>query len=122
MKKLLIVEDDKNWADILCRYAAAVGAEARTVVSGGQAMEIIDDWRPDAIVLDMLLAGETAVALLNELRSHADLARLPIVVCSSADVNLEDLRPFGVTALLDKASMRPDEARAIFSEVLDGAE
>ena len=122
MKKLLIVEDDKNWADILCGYTAAVGAEAQVVVSGGQAMEMIDDWRPDAIVLDMLLAGETAVALLNELRSHADLARLPIVVCSSADVNLEDLRPFGVRALLDKALMRPDEARAIFSEVLDGAE
>jgi len=120
MKKLLIVEDDKNWADILCGYAAAVGAEARAVVSGGQAMEMIDNWQPDAIVLDMLLAGETAMALLNELRSHADLARLPIVVCSSAGVNLEDLRPFGVTALLDKASMRPDEARAIFSEVLDG--
>ena len=121
MKKLLIVEDDKNWADILCGYAVAVGAEARAVVSGGQAMEMIDNWQPDAIVLDMLLAGETAVALLNELRSHADLARLPIVVCSSADVNLEDLQPFGVRALLDKASMRPDEVRAIFSEVLDGA-
>lgn len=121
MKKLLIVEDDKNWADILCSYAAAVGADTRVVVSGGQAMEMIDNWWPDAIVLDMLLAGETAVALLNELRSHADLAKLPIVVCSSADVNLADLRPFGVTALLDKVSMRPDEARAIFSEVLDGA-
>ena len=122
MKKLLIVEDDKNWADILCGYAAAVGAEARAVVSGGQAMEMIDNWQPDAIVLDMLLAGETAVVLLNELRSHADLARLPIVVCSNTDVSLEDLRPFGVRALLDKASMRPDEVRAIFSEVLDGAE
>lgn len=121
MKKLLIVEDDKNWADILCGYATAVGVDTRVVVSGGQAMEMIDDWQPDAIVLDMLLAGETAVALLNELRSHADLAKLPIVVCSNADVNLEDLRPFGVTALLDKASMRPDEVRAIFSEVLDGA-
>ena len=122
MKKLLIVEDDKNWADILCGYAAAVGAEARAVVSGGQAMEMIDNWRPDAIILDMLLAGETAVALLNELRSHADLARLPIVVCSNAGVNLADLQPFGVRALLDKASMLPDEVRAVFSEVLDGAE
>lgn len=121
MKKLLIVEDDKNWADILCGYAAAVGADTRVVVSGGQAMEMIDNWQPDAIVLDMLLAGETAVALLNELRSHADLARLPIVVCSNAGVNLADLRSFGVRALLDKSSMRPDEVRAVFSEVLDGA-
>lgn len=121
MKKLLIVEDDKNWADILCSYAAAVGAEARVVASGGQAMEMIDDWQPDAIVLDMLLAGETAVALLNELRSHVDLAKLPIAVCSNADMQLADLRPFGVTALLDKASILPDEVRAIFREVLDGA-
>ena len=121
MKKLLIVEDDKNWADILCSYAVAVGADTRAAVSGGQAMEMIDNWQPDAIVLDMLLAGETAVALLNELRSHADLARLPIVVCSNAGVNLADLQPFGVRALLDKASMLPDEVRAIFREVLDGA-
>ena len=49
MKKLLIVEDDKNWADILCSYAAMVGADTRAVVSGGQAMEMIDNWQPDAL-------------------------------------------------------------------------
>ena len=123
MKKLLIVEDDKNWADILGRFAADVGAEYRVAVSGGQAIEIIDNWQPDALILDMLLAGETAIALLNELRSYADLASLPIVVCTNIDVDLKDLRPLGVKAILNKTSMRPNEARAIFREVLnDGAE
>lgn len=123
MKKLLIVEDDKNWADILGRFAADVGAEYRVVVSGGQAIEIIDDWQPDALILDMLLAGETAIALLNELRSYADLASLSIVVCTNIDVKMDDLRPLGVKAVLNKTSMRPNEARAIFREVLnDGAE
>jgi response regulator baeR len=92
-------------------------------VSGGQAIEIIDDWQPDALILDMLLAGETAIALLNELRSYADLASLPIVVCTNIDVKMDDLRPLGVKAILNKTSMRPNEARAIFREVLnDGAE
>jgi len=123
MKKLLIVEDDKNWADILGKFAADVGAEHRVVVSGGQAIEIIDDWQPDALILDMLLAGETAIALLNELRSYADLASLSIVVCTNIDVKMDDLRPLGVKAILNKTSMRPNEARAIFREVLnDGAE
>lgn len=123
MKKLLIVEDDKNWADILGKFATDVGAEYRVAVSGGQAIEIIDDWQPDALILDMLLAGETAIALLNELRSYADLASLPIVVCTNIDVDLKDLRPLGVKAILNKTSMRPNEARAIFREVLnDGAE
>jgi len=92
MKKLLIVEDDKNWADILGKFAADVGAEHRVVVSGGQAIEIIDDWRPDAVILDMLLAGETAIALLNELRSYADLASLPIVVSKSNCFEANELR------------------------------
>ena len=123
MKKLLIVEDDKNWADILGKFAADVGAEYRVVVSGGQAIEIIDNWQPDALILDMLLAGETAIALLNELRSYADLAGLPIVVCTNIDVKMDDLRPLGVKAILNKTSMRPNEARAVFREVLnDGAE
>ena len=123
MKKLLIVEDDKNWADILGKFAADVGAEYRVAVSGGQAIEIIDDWQPDALILDMLLAGETAIALLNELRSYADLASLSIVVCTNIDVKMDDLRPLGVKSILNKTSMRPNEARAIFREVLnDGAE
>ena len=123
MKKLLIVEDDKNWADILGKLAADVGAKHRVVVSGGQAIEIIDDWQPDALILDMLLAGETAIALLNELRSYADLASLSIVVCTNIDVKMDDLRPLGVKEVLNKTSMRPNEARAIFREVLnDGAE
>ena len=123
MKKLLIVEDDKNWADILGKFAADVWAEHRVAVSGGQAIEIIDDWQPDALILDMLLAGETAIALLNELRSYADLASLSIVVCTNIDVKMDDLRPLGVKAVLNKTSMRPNEARAIFREVLnDGAE
>ena len=123
MKKLLIVEDDKNWADILGKFAADVGAEYRVAVSGGQAIEIIDDWQPDALILDMLLAGETAIALLNELRSYADLASLPIVVCTNIDAKMDDLCPLGVKAILNKTSMRPNEARAIFREVLnDGAE
>ena len=123
MKKLLIVEDDKNWADILGKFAADVGAEHQVAVSGGQAIKIIDDWKPDALILDMLLAGETAIALLNELRSYADLASLLIAVCTNIDVKMDDLRPLGVKAILNKTSMRPNEARAIFREVLnDGAE
>lgn len=123
MKKLLIVEDDKNWSDILGKFATDVGTEYRVAVSGGQAIEIIDDWQPDALILDMLLTGETAIALLNELRSYADLASLPIVVCTNIDVKMDDLRPLGVRAILNKTSMRPNEVRAIFREVLnDGAE
>ena len=94
MKRVLIVEDDAMWAAVLTRYASGVDAEVRTVVSGGQAMDMIDSWRPDALVLDMLLAGETGMALLNELRSHDDLAKLPAILCTSVGLKLPDVEDF----------------------------
>jgi len=44
MKKLLIVEDDKNWADILGKFAADVGAEHQVAVFSGLVAEIIYEW------------------------------------------------------------------------------
>lgn len=115
MKKLLIIEDDPQWAAVLERYALEAGYTARTVVAAGQAIAMLDEWRPDGLVLDMLLAGETGMALLNELQSHEDLVRLPVVVCSNVVLDPDQLRPFGVWAVLDKARMTPDDVRAALS-------
>ena len=51
MKKLLIIEDDPQWAAVLERYALEAGYTARTVVAAGQAIAMIDEWRPDGLVL-----------------------------------------------------------------------
>ena len=58
MKKLLIIEDDPQWAAVLERYALEAGYTARIVVAAGQAIAMLDEWQPDGLVLDMLLVGE----------------------------------------------------------------
>ncbi len=122
MKRVLIVEDDAMWVAVLSRYARGVDAEVRTVVSGGQAMDVIDSWQPDALVVDMLLAGETGMALLNELRSHDDLAKLPVVLCTGVGLKLSDVADFGVVAVLDKSTMKPEDVKSALIEVLYGGE
>ena len=118
MKRLLIIEDDPAWAEILGRYARDVETETHVALSGGEAIEMIDQWRPDALLLDMLLAGETGVALLNELRSHDDLAKLPVVVCSSLELDKTQLTPFGVQEVLDKSQATPEEIRMALRRAL----
>ena len=122
MKKLLIIEDDPQWAAVLERYVLEAGYTARTVVAAGQAIAMIDEWRPDGLVLDMLLAGETGMVLLNELQSHEDLSLLPVVVCSNVVLDLDQLRSFGVRAVLDKARMTPDDVRVALSVLGEEAE
>lgn len=118
MKKVLIVEDDPVWAKLMQYYISETGAESQVVIAPGQALEMIDDWHPDALVLDMLLASETGMALLNELKSHEDLANLPIIVCSNVGITRDDMEPFGVRAVLDKSTMTPAQVRQALTEVL----
>ena len=120
MKKVLIVEDDPTWADILTRYVEQLGAEAAVVNSPQAAMNALDDNLPDLILLDMLLATETGMALLNELRSYDDLARVPVAVCTNVDgVGLEQLASFGVRAVLDKSSMAPSDVKNTIKGILN---
>lgn len=118
MKRVLIVEDDPAWAKLLQHYVSGANADSRVVISPGQALEMIDQWKPDALILDMLLASETGMALLNELKSHEDLAGLPIIVCSNVGITSDDMESFGVRAVLDKSTMTPAQVRQALTEVL----
>lgn len=118
MKRALIVEDNPVWADILVQYCLAAGLASTVVRSPQAAMDSLDQVLPEVIILDMLLATETGMALLNEMRSYDDLAAVPIVVCSSVPIsNLESLEPYGVVAIMNKADLTP--SRVV--EVLRGA-
>lgn len=123
MKRLLLVEDDPTWTALLTRYAARDGWSVAAARSPQQAMDLLDEQPCDAILLDMLLAAETGMALLNELRGYDDTARLPVIVCTNVDgLTLEQLAPFGVRSLLSKATLTPHDVSYALREAADARE
>jgi twitching motility two-component system response regulator PilH len=88
---------------------AGAGFTVTHVPHGLAAIEALDRFKPDILVLDIFLPGPNALALLHELQSYADLARLPIIVCSNsaADVPEGALTEYGVSCVIDKTSMQP---------------
>ncbi|CAN5397680.1 response regulator [soil metagenome] len=93
-----------------------------TVISphARHAIDAVDDDKPDAIVLDMLLSGSTAFALMHELQSYGDTGMLPIVLCTNlaADIELDDVKPYGVRRILDKTTMQPGDVVTAVRSVL----
>ena len=67
-------------------------------------MDAIDIKRPDVLVLDVLLPGRMIFTLLHELRSHTDLAVIPVILCTNSAEQLaqEDVRAYGVARFLIK--------------------
>lgn len=118
--KVLIVEDD-NWLGQQYRdFLKRNSFDVELCRNSQSAMEAVDDFNPDVMIVDILLEGTTVFALLHELRSYKDTADIPIIVCSNLaeSVSLEKLEPYGVKRILDKTIMTPDDMLVALKAVL----
>lgn len=118
--RIVIVEDDEWLAEQYVRTLEAAGFAAEYVSNGYEAMGVIDAKPPDLLFLDVLLPGGTIFTLLHEIRSYVDLASIPVVLCTNSAEQLadEDMRAYGVVAVLDKATIKPSEMVAAVKKVL----
>ena len=119
-QRIVVVEDDAWLAEHYLRVLRRAGYEAYHAPNPLDAIDIIDDARPHAILLDVLLTGTTALALLHELKSHSDLADIPVVLATNlADqIEIDDVKSYGVRRILDKATMHPDDITTAMRSVL----
>ncbi len=105
-RRTLIVEDDRVSRRALELLTRASGHETRSAATVAEALDQLEGWKPDCVVLDLMLPDGSGAALLRRVRS----AGLPVrvVVMSGAH-----------GPLLDEAeSLRPD---ALFGKPVDPA-
>jgi len=117
---VLIVEDDEWLAEQHQRVLTIAGYKATVAPHAIAAIQLIDEIHPDAIILDVLLTGNTAFALLHELQSYGDTGSIPIILCTNlaSELSIDNLKPYGVKRILDKTTMAPDDVVAAVRNVL----
>ena len=117
---VLLVEDDPWLAELEASFLVKAGYQVTHAPHAPSAIAKIDKQAPDIIILDVLLTGSTAFALLHELQSYADTKQVPIILCTNmADsLKLEDLGMYGVRRIIDKSSMHPDDLPAAVRSIL----
>lgn len=122
MKKphILIVEDNRWLSEHYERILKQTGYEVTTTGHILAAINVIDDHIPDVIILDVLLTGQTAFTFLHELQSYGDTSIIPVIICTNLaeELNLTDLKPYGVRQILDKTTMIPDDLITTLKAVL----
>ncbi|WP_295771804.1 response regulator [uncultured Mucilaginibacter sp.] len=99
---VVIVEDDKNFADILQDYARDHGYDALMLNEGTNAPEFIKDNMPDAVILDIMLPGKDGWQILKELKADASTKDIPVHLMSAGEAAANRVRKEGAISFMKK--------------------
>jgi DNA-binding response OmpR family regulator len=83
MSKVLIVEDDRDIAELVAHALNKAGHETELLGSGDEALRRARASRPDLIVLDLMLPGVDGLEVCRALRANADTASIPIIMLTA---------------------------------------
>ena len=83
--KILIIEDEKILSEALSVKFEEEGFEVKVVGSGDLALSAALDFKPDVIVLDLLLPKKEGKEVLKEIKINQDIKSTPVVVLSNLD-------------------------------------
>ena len=81
MKKILVVDDEKNIRILFRDELEDDGYEVDTAESGTEALEKVAENPPDLIVLDIRLADMSGIEVLEEIRKTNE--ELPVIMCTA---------------------------------------
>jgi DNA-binding response OmpR family regulator len=100
--RVLIVEDDESLRRIVSRHLRAQGYEVDEASSAeGAAGSLAGGWRPDIVILDLNLPGDTGWDLLRG-PTLAAAGSPPVIIASATTVSPKRLAEFGVAGYLPK--------------------
>lgn len=66
--RVLIVDDEADARQIISTMIAQTGAEVRTCESAHEALQTLEEWRPDVLMSDIGMPGEDGYSLINKVR------------------------------------------------------
>ncbi len=104
---IFVIEDDRGWENYYRRILKSY--ELDFFHDGVEAIAAMDEEMPKLVILDILLTGPTGFAVLNEMRSYPDLAKVPVIIVTSVSIKDELAKQYGVVEVLDKGKMTPQE-------------
>jgi len=124
MKKILIIEDDQIVANIYRNKLAVEGYQVEVTLDGEGGLKLMRNFRPDAIVLDLLLPRMSGVDVIREIRSEAEFSRLPVIVFSNTYLTnlVQDAWKAGASKCVSKINCPPKELLELLRQTVGGGD
>ena len=90
---ILVVEDDEQIAELMRDFLEAEGFRVSHAGSGREASELLEQGRPDLVLLDVMLPDESGFEICRRLRRDSSV---PVLFLSARDSDADKIRGLGL--------------------------
>ncbi|NEQ07337.1 MAG: response regulator [Moorea sp. SIO4E2] len=119
MKTVLVVEDSVTERQYLTRCLQQAGLGVTGVASVEEAREKLSHQRPDLVVLDVILPGQSGFEFCRALKVNPHTSQIPVVICSTKGTEVDKIwgKMLGADAYLAKP-VTPEELLCTLEELI----
>jgi DNA-binding response OmpR family regulator len=120
MKKILIIEDDALVANIYGNKFSVDHFKVEIAGDGDAGFALVNSFKPDAVLLDLMLPKTSGLDLLKKIRAQAGLENLPVIVFSNTYLSnmVQEAWKAGATKCLSKANCTPKQVIEVIRSLI----
>lgn len=95
MKRILIIEDDQNIAELERDYLQLNGYEAEIIQDGAQGLKMALTGQYSIVIVDLMLPGKDGYQITKEIRAKFEI---PVIIVSAKNEDIDKIRGLGFGA------------------------
>jgi two-component system phosphate regulon response regulator PhoB len=114
-KRLLLVEDDASLAELVTFHFERADYEVTRTGDGEEALILVDEVKPDVILLDWMIEGISGIEVCRRLRRRPSSANIPIIMLTARGEEGDRIRGYETGA--DDYVTKPFSPRELVARV-----
>ena len=120
MKTILFIEDEPVLQKNVSRFLEQEGYQVKNALDGQLGLELAKKFKPDLILLDLILPKKDGFEVLKELKTDPETKNIPVIVLTNLEGNadVEKALSLGATTFLVKANYELKEITKKIKEIL----
>lgn len=135
-KTILVVDDEIHIQELIKFNLSKNGFQVITADNGIDALRIVEDEKPDLILLDLMIPGIDGLEVCKKIRRNSSIESIPIIIITAKGEELDKIlglelgaddyitKPFSVRelvarvkAMLRRTSLKQEESKMRFGNI-----
>ena len=117
--RILVAEDDPALRRLVDMLLSNQGYDVLTVNDGADALAAVDNWPPDALVVDVMMPRISGLTVCRELRADRRFAAVPIILLTARvfDDDIQAVMDLGGIEFMNKP-FNPRQLMAVLERLV----